>query len=223
MLSGKDSAEVKLLKKLSPILPNHGKRDVTTGIIFIEVKGKNEKCADSPSWFNSMEASAVSSCHVNMDRKLVFHVIRLQITGYVKKLMAMGQTADDIGIITPYIQQVRVIRAKLKTQGLIEPKVGTVEEFQGQERNIILLSTVRTMRHNDFSHRLGFIGQPNRMNVAISRARALLIVFGCRELLSFDENWKWLIEHCEAKKSYLSAQEERNPFLPKSKLKSNMN
>lgn len=77
-------------------------------------------------------------------------------------------------------------------------KVGTVEEFQGQERQIILVSTVRTEeRHSsiDTKFALGFLQCEKRMNVAISRARTLLVVFGKREILDKDERWKMLIDY----------------------------
>lgn len=132
--------------------------------------------------------------------------------------MSMGQTADDIGIITPYTQQVKTIRFKLKKDKLIEPKIGTVEEFQGQERNIIILSTVRTMEREirfDQKYSLGFIKHPNRMNVAISRARSLLVIFGNPHLLVVDENWKRLIDLCKENSAYFHGHVDENPFLAK--------
>lgn len=90
---------------------------------------------------------------------------------------------------------------KLKQKAATLPdtdlKIGTVEEFQGQERQIVLLSTVRTEQRflgSDQRFGLGFLQCEKRMNVAISRARSLLIVFGKAELLKSNEKWKQLID-----------------------------
>jgi len=78
--------------------------------------------------------------------------------------------------------------------------IGTTEAFQGQERKVIILSTVRSSSRylqNDQQFRLGFVSNPKRMNVAISRARSLLIIVGnARLLYSNDPYWKKFLEHC---------------------------
>lgn len=79
------------------------------------------------------------------------------------------------------------------------PKVGSVEEFQGQERKVILLSTVRTAGdkvQDDIKHSLGFVSAPERLNVAITRARVLLVIFGHPKLLKEDIRWRNVINHC---------------------------
>lgn len=87
-------------------------------------------------------------------------------------------------------------------------KIGTVEEFQGQERKIILVSTVRSssalLQSHDLQFGLGFLQCEKRMNVAISRARALLVVFGKESILSQDKNWHQLIQYTKSKETYVS-------------------
>jgi superfamily I DNA and/or RNA helicase len=85
-------------------------------------------------------------------------------------------------------------------------KIGTVEEFQGQERMIIIVSTVRTTEKHlttDAKFGLGFVDCPKRMNVAISRARALLVVFGKEDILESDDGWKKLIEYAKNNNTYV--------------------
>lgn len=92
----------------------------------------------------------------------------------VNNLMLMGYGPDDIGIITPYSLQVKEIRSMCACFEMELPKIGTVEEFQGQERKIILISTVRSTLgtiQKDQQYNLGFVQNARRLNVAISRAR----------------------------------------------------
>eukprot|EP00798_Chlamydomonas_sp_ICE-L_P006128 gene6128-2734_t len=141
-------------------------------IIFHSINGSDKREATSPSWFNPQEA--------------------LLIGEYVKELKGMRSnkpTSLDIGIISPYRKQVQRIRQVINDREL---KVGSVEEFQGQERKAILISTVRSVDENvqhDVKHRLGFLNNPKRFNVAITRAKALLIVVGNPKVLSQDPCW----------------------------------
>lgn len=85
------------------------------------------------------------------------------------------------------------------------PKIGTVEEFQGQEFEVILLSTVRSCQEyisNDVQHTLGFITCPRRLNVVISRPKALLIVIGNPNLLCVDSYWRSVLKYCLENGSY---------------------
>lgn len=92
----------------------------------------------------------------------------------VLKLTSNGISTEDIGIITPYALQVKFMKDVFNKGLKLPVQIGTVEEFQGQEKLVILLSTVRSCKDTvklDVSHRLGFIHCPKRLNVAVSRAR----------------------------------------------------
>uniref|UniRef100_A0A287AA59 RNA helicase n=1 Tax=Sus scrofa TaxID=9823 RepID=A0A287AA59_PIG len=84
-------------------------------------------------------------------------------------------------------------------------QVGSVEEFQGQERSVILISTVRSSQsfvQLDLDFNLGFLKNPKRFNVAVTRAKALLIVVGNPLLLGHDPDWKAFLEFCKENGGY---------------------
>lgn len=90
------------------------------------------------------------------------------------KLLKSGINENDIGIITPYSRQVSLIKSFLGTFNIDNITVGSVEEFQGGERKIIIISTVRTClgaNASDAVRQLGFIKCAKRINVAVSRAK----------------------------------------------------
>jgi superfamily I DNA and/or RNA helicase len=90
----------------------------------------------------------------------------------------------DVGIISPYRAQVQLLRRLIKKQAFFKPfrsliSVNTVDGFQGQERDIIVISMVRS---ND-EGQIGFLRDLRRMNVAITRARMKVIILGDRSTL----------------------------------------
>lgn len=101
--------------------------------------------------------------------------------------------------------QVFKIRQILETLEIQSPKVGSVEEFQGQERMAIILSTVRSsprLIESDVRHTVGFVASPRRLNVAITRARAALIIIGNPHLLARDQYWRAVLSHCVREGAY---------------------
>lgn len=97
----------------------------------------------------------------------------------------------DIGVITPYTRQVKEIVEKLSTTQV--PKgveIRTVDGFQGREKNIILISLVRSNSDNE----IGFLISEQRMNVLLTRAKCAMIVFGNKSTLISNHLWKQWIE-----------------------------
>lgn len=154
-------------------------------VVFHGVQGEELQTEDSPSWFNPDEAS--------------------QVFYYFNELMRLGISSRDIGIISPYAKQAKVIKSLLIEAEFELPKVGTVEEFQGQECNIIILSTVRTKTtyiNSDIKYTIGFVGHPKRLNVALTRAQSLLIIIGNPNLLIEDTLWRTVLKFCIENESY---------------------
>jgi superfamily I DNA and/or RNA helicase len=90
----------------------------------------------------------------------------------------------DVGIISPYRAQVQLLRRFIKKREFFKPyrsliSVNTVDGFQGQERDIIVISLVRSNEEGQ----IGFLRDLRRMNVAITRARMKLIILGDRHTL----------------------------------------
>ncbi|KAI0062693.1 P-loop containing nucleoside triphosphate hydrolase protein [Artomyces pyxidatus] len=149
-------------------------------IVFHGMSGKDTREASSPSFFNVEEV--------------------LQVKAYVEALRADRRfriTDSEIGVIAPYHAQCVKIRTILRpiADGI---KVGSTEEFQGQERRVMIISTVRSSRdfvEYDLKHTLGFVANPRRFNVAVTRAQALLIVVGDPNVLSLDPLWRSFLNY----------------------------
>lgn len=179
LISCKDDDESSIYDWAS--LPNK-----TFPVLFVGIQGCDEREGSNPSWFNRIEAS--------------------KAVDIIRKLMRNPDlSGGDIGVITPYRQQVLKIQNALDSFEIPEIKVGSVEQFQGQERKIIIISTVRsTVKHNEFDrvYSLGFLSNPRRFNVAITRARSLLIIIGNPHIITKDPYWEKLLRHCVDNGSY---------------------
>jgi len=105
----------------------------------------------------------------------------------------------DVGVISPYRAQVQYLRSLLKKKEFFKPfrhliSVNTVDGFQGQERDVIVISLVRS---ND-EGQIGFLRDLRRMNVAITRARMKLIILGDAHTMTRHPFYRKLYEYVQA-------------------------
>ncbi|GAA5820385.1 hypothetical protein JCM3770_000817 [Rhodotorula araucariae] len=143
-------------------------------IIFHSVKGEDEREGNNPSFFNVAELTVVDS--------YVMHLL--------DPLNGAAVAEKDIGVITPYSAQVKRLQRMLNRDKMT---VGSVEQFQGQERSVIIISTTRSNRQwleHDTVFALGFLSSPKRFNVAVTRAASGLIVVGNADTLAVDPLWR---------------------------------
>ncbi|WRX13993.1 DNA2/NAM7 helicase-like, partial [Theobroma cacao] len=115
-----------------------------------------------------------------------------------------------VGIISPYAAQVVAIQEKLggkyeKIDGFVV-KVKTVDGFQGGEEDIIIISTVRS----NSSGAIGFMSNPQRTNVALTRARHSLWILGNGETLAKSESaWEALVHDAKARSCFYNADKDK--------------
>jgi len=165
----------------------------TCRIHFHGVLGQQQREGESPSWHNTMEAAAV----VDIVEGLIQHA---------------GLQPVDFGVIALFRQQVYKIRFLLRSKGLGAVRVGTLDDYQGQEERVVIISTVvsrppaatgpdASVQHDATS----FLANPRRFNVAVTRAKALNIVIGHPVTLVAYEHWKKLISYAHARGAHTGA------------------
>ena len=127
--------------------------------------------------------------HLKDSKSIVNHLearIALKVAG---DYMKAGVDEKDIGIISPYADQVKLISEKTDVE------VKTVDGFQGREKEIIIISTVRS---NEYGQ-IGFLKDLRRLNVAITRAKRKLIIIGNSDTLKSNSTYERLIDFVEEK------------------------
>lgn len=146
-------------------------------MFFYSISGMEEISASGTSYLNRTEASYVE--------KIVTHLLR------------MGVTPSQIGVITPYDGQKKYVFEYMRRSGSLSSalyeaiEVASVDAFQGREKDFILVSCVRASD----SQGIGFLSDPRRLNVALTRARLGLILLGNPRVLSKNPLWAALLLH----------------------------
>lgn len=149
--------------------------------IWVDVNGKEEKNGHSP--YNRAELKAIEKILKNLRAS----------DGYKEYMSHCNRPEDEeIGIITFYGAQVKELQ-KMHKEGKFGPgkyKIDVVDSFQGMERNIVIISTVRT-------DKIGFAKAIERINVAFSRAKRLLIVVGDKDFFAKNPDYRTSIQAME--------------------------
>lgn len=169
----------------APTVSHRGILDYDTPMMWIdtaECDGKEEFVGENFGRINRAEAE-----------------LTLQtLQQYLEKIgkQRILEESIDVGIISPYRAQVQLLRKELRKREFFRPyrhllTVNTVDGFQGQERDIILISLVRSNDGGD----IGFLRDLRRMNVAITRARMKLIILGSSETMISHPFYKKLYEY----------------------------
>ncbi|KAH8384825.1 hypothetical protein KR093_009190, partial [Drosophila rubida] len=152
-------------------------------IIFQATHGVTEKEVNCTSSYNELEA------HV-----LIWYVKLLLNFGLGNNVRVEQQ---DIGVVAPYTAQGKLIREALYNEGYLNVEVGSVEHYQGREKNIIIATLVRSFAS------IGFMRDPRRLNVMLSRAKSLMILIGNPVTLRYHCDINFIINECKLQGNYL--------------------
>jgi len=153
-------------------------------LVFLDTAGKGyseQRSEDQPSTSNPGQAERV--------------VIE------VRRLLRRGVPATELAVITPYDAQLRVLRDHLRPELDAGLEIGTVDGFQGREKEAIVVDLVRS---NDEGE-LGFLKDVRRMNVALTRAKRFLLVVGDSATLAHHPYYAGFMDAADAQGGSVSA------------------
>ena len=125
-------------------------------------------------------------------------------------LQLFAYEKPSVGLISPYREQVVWMKNDLETDEILSSEnltIQTIDGFQGQERDVIYISLVRSNTKSE----IGFLTDYRRMNVAMTRARMKLVVIGDSGTIGNDKFYKEFLEYVEVEGSYRSAWEFMKP------------
>ncbi|MEM6687800.1 MAG: AAA domain-containing protein [Planctomycetota bacterium] len=178
---GELEADVSVKHRLLADLDGVGDSDLTSNaLLFIDTAGAD--------YLESIEPDGESKLNLG-EAKLVLLL--------VKELMEAGIDPAEIAIIAPYAAQVRVLRNRIDAP---EIEIDTVDGFQGREKEVVILSMVRS---NDRGE-IGFLADTRRTNVALTRAKRKLIMIGDSATLSTNSFYESVLKYFDAQDAYRS-------------------
>lgn len=171
--------------KSAPEVQHRGILDYDTPITWVESESEEAFVGENHGRINKPEAELLIST-------LKAYIAKIGQRRFIEERL-------DVGIISPYRVQTQYIRQLIKTDAELKQlrkriSVNTVDGFQGQERDIIIISLVRSNENGQ----IGFLGDLRRMNVAMTRARMKLIILGNSPTLSHSAFYRKLLEYIKS-------------------------
>lgn len=151
-------------------------------MFFLVTQGQEEIAGSGTSYLNRTEAANVE--------KITTRFLKCRVS------------PDQIGIITPYEGQRAYLVQYMQYQGSLHSKlyqeieIASVDAFQGREKDIIIMSCVRSNEHQG----IGFLNDPRRLNVALTRAKYGIIIVGNPKVLSKQPLWNHLLNYYKERK-----------------------
>ncbi|KAK8850599.1 hypothetical protein IAR55_004518 [Kwoniella newhampshirensis] len=156
-----------------------------TPMFFHQNLGTEEISSSGTSFLNRTEASNVEKM--------------------VTKFFKSGVLPSQIGVITPYEGQRSYVASYMQLHGSLkkelykEVEVASVDAFQGREKDYIILTCVRSNEHQG----IGFLNDPRRLNVALTRAKYGVVILGNPKVLSKHPLWLYLLTHFKEKSCFV--------------------
>jgi len=151
-------------------------------MLFYVTQGQEEIAGSGTSYLNRTEAANVEKM--------------------TTRFLRCGVKPEQIGVITPYEGQRAYLVQYMQYQGTLPSKlyqgieVASVDAFQGREKDLIIMSCVRSNEHQG----IGFLNDPRRLNVALTRAKFGIIVVGNPKVLSKQQLWNHLLNFYKEQK-----------------------
>jgi superfamily I DNA and/or RNA helicase len=162
-------------------------------LVFLDTAGKGyteERSEDDPSTKNPGQAERVAL--------------------EVRRVLARGLAASELGVIAPYDAQVRVLRDLLRDACDAGLEISSVDGFQGREKEAIIVDLVRCNERSE----LGFLRDTRRMNVALTRAKRFLMVVGDSATLAGDAYYRAFMDAADTQGATLSAWSDDGTWSP---------
>lgn len=151
---------------------------VVVDMPYVQTTGEMRHAEEYPRWRNRLEVDAV-----------------MEVLGLLEARHAGGGT-PSLAVLSPYSEQVKSIQSRLEEEGpklqnlrgfrpgvAVDRFCGTVDSFQGNEADVVVVSLVRNNHHSSIRAALGFLTEARRMNVLLSRAKWRLVLVFSKEFL----------------------------------------